>query len=160
MRNSWEAKSLAAQRHATSQQSGTPAGNDGNADGVVEKDKGLDHTDEITSPVGDVPVSTNTEDRRPKLGSWTCDDPVSTACYISYSYYQFLVINTSNSFPPHHFRFLDLQGCLYVPRPQILDQFVRRYFLRMRLYSTKGLSGMSAPNVIASPELEYIPALF
>ncbi|RSL82131.1 hypothetical protein CEP52_017038, partial [Fusarium oligoseptatum] len=105
--------------------------NAGNPDSVFEKDEGLDHNDETASLVGGVPVTTNTEDERTKLGPWRRDDPVPAACYISYSYYQFLVISNISSLAEQDFQFLELQGCLHVLRPQILDQFVRQYFLHM-----------------------------
>ncbi|KAM5346048.1 hypothetical protein ACJ41O_009053 [Fusarium nematophilum] len=126
----WEAKSLTARRPATSQSS-TPAGSERNPDGVGKKDEELGHNDEIASLDGDVPVSPNTEDARTELSSWRRDDPVSAAYYIGYSYYQFLVISNMSSIPPQDLQFLELKGCLHVLRPQILDQFVRQYFLHM-----------------------------
>ncbi|KAK1725881.1 LOW QUALITY PROTEIN: uncharacterized protein BDZ83DRAFT_730014 [Colletotrichum acutatum] len=49
--------------------------------------------------------------------------------YNSYAYYQFLVLTNLSSMPPQDYRFLEQQGCLHIPVPTILDDFVRDYFL-------------------------------
>lgn len=53
------------------------------------------------------------------------------ACYISYSYYGFLVISNLAAIPQQDFQFLELQGCLHVPNRPILDTFIRHYFQHM-----------------------------
>lgn len=58
-------------------------------------------------------------------------DAVSSPYYIGYSYYGFLAVNNVSSMSAHDYRFLELQGCLLVPIHQILDVFVRQYFLHM-----------------------------
>ncbi|KAK0375736.1 fungal specific transcription factor domain-containing protein [Colletotrichum limetticola] len=58
--------------------------------------------------------------------------PANVFCslwYNSYAYYQFLVLTNLSSMPPQDYKFLEQQGCLHIPAPTILDDFVRHYFL-------------------------------
>ncbi|KAK6820949.1 fungal specific transcription factor domain-containing protein [Apiospora arundinis] len=50
---------------------------------------------------------------------------------ITYSYYPFLSINNLHNLLPQDVNYLESQGCLRVPTPEILDEFVRQYFLHV-----------------------------
>ncbi|CAG8367821.1 unnamed protein product [Penicillium salamii] len=50
---------------------------------------------------------------------------------VLYSYYPFLVINNIRNIPPHDFNFLDVQGCLRLPPPDVLHEFIQQYFLHV-----------------------------
>ncbi|KAK8104239.1 uncharacterized protein PG998_011272 [Apiospora kogelbergensis] len=50
---------------------------------------------------------------------------------ITYSYYPFLSVNNLHNLLPQDVNYLESQGCLRVPTPEILDEFVRQYFLHV-----------------------------
>ncbi|KAK8009009.1 hypothetical protein PG991_011560 [Apiospora marii] len=50
---------------------------------------------------------------------------------ITYSYYPFLSINNLHNLLPQDVNYLESQGCLRVPTPETLDEFVRQYFLHV-----------------------------
>ncbi|KAF5021355.1 hypothetical protein F66182_6600 [Fusarium sp. NRRL 66182] len=130
--NIWMAKHVAAaQRPASSPQSSSPGNShDVQDDGCKSLDC-LNHDDKRSSILCHLPRTSGVDDGRAELASWRRDGLFSDTYYISYSYYHFLVISNIGSIPPQDYQFLELQGCLDVLQPPILDQFVRQYFLYM-----------------------------
>lgn len=50
---------------------------------------------------------------------------------ITYSYYPFLSVNNLHNIMPQDVNYLESQGCLRVPLPEFLDEFVKQYFLHV-----------------------------
>ncbi|KAH8682212.1 hypothetical protein BX600DRAFT_492282 [Xylariales sp. PMI_506] len=62
---------------------------------------------------------------------WSKPQRTPTAADITYSYYPFLAINNLHNIPPQDVNYLESQGCLRVPTREILDEFVKQYFLHV-----------------------------
>ncbi|KAI0141635.1 hypothetical protein GGR57DRAFT_403338 [Xylariaceae sp. FL1272] len=62
---------------------------------------------------------------------WVGDQRVPINADITYSYYPFLTINNLHNIMPQDVNYLESQGCLRVPTRDILDEFVKQYFLHV-----------------------------
>ncbi|KAK8061510.1 fungal-specific transcription factor domain-containing protein [Apiospora phragmitis] len=67
----------------------------------------------------------------PPNASWAENGQRQSSADITYSYYPFLSINNLHNLLPQDVNYLESQGCLRVPTPEVLDEFVRQYFLHV-----------------------------
>lgn len=62
---------------------------------------------------------------------WTGEQSTLFGSEVTYSYYSFLEVNNLRTVLPQDVSYLELQGCLRVPKKTILDEFVKHYFLHV-----------------------------
>lgn len=62
---------------------------------------------------------------------WAGEQSTLFGSEVTYSYYAFLGVNNLWKLPPHDASYLELQGCLRVPKKTILDEYVKQYFLHV-----------------------------
>ncbi|KAJ3459989.1 hypothetical protein MRS44_010856 [Fusarium solani] len=86
-------------------------------------------TDEITSDAGTSPHATDalTPPTPTSFEPSFCVEPAADS--VLYLDYHFLSIGNLANMPSEEIDFLDIQGCLLVPRRQTMDSIVQQYFL-------------------------------
>ncbi|KAK6859768.1 fungal specific transcription factor domain-containing protein [Apiospora arundinis] len=84
---------------------------------------GVDRNQPDMSGISSLFPSTNAQ--------WAENGQRPSSTDITYSYYPFLSINNLHNLLPQDVNYLESQGCLRVPTPEILDEFVRQYFLHV-----------------------------
>lgn len=72
----------------------------------------------------------STNSRTPNL-QWAGEQSTLFGSEVTYSYYDFLRVNNLWSLLPQDVSYLELQGCLRVPKKAILDEYVKQYFLHV-----------------------------
>lgn len=67
----------------------------------------------------------------PAVPLWAEGHKHAMSSDITYSYYPFLSVNNLHNIMPQDVNYLESQGCLRVPLPEFLDEFVKQYFLHV-----------------------------
>lgn len=62
---------------------------------------------------------------------WAGEQSTLFGSEVTYSYYAFLGVNNLWKLLPQDVSYLELQGCLRVPKKTILDEYVKQYFLHV-----------------------------
>ncbi|KAK8075193.1 fungal specific transcription factor domain-containing protein [Apiospora hydei] len=91
--------------------------------GPILPQAGVEHNQSDMSSISSLFPSTN--------ASWAGNGQRQSTTDITYSYYPFLSINNLHNLLPQDVNYLESQGCLRIPTPEILDEFVRQYFLHV-----------------------------
>lgn len=68
---------------------------------------------------------------RPRHLHWAGEQSTVFGSEVTYSYYAFLEVNNLYRLLPQDASYLELQGCLRVPKKTVLDEFVKQYFLHV-----------------------------
>lgn len=75
--------------------------------------------------------SSTTGRARPKHLQWAGEQSSLFGSEVTYSYYAFLELEDLWRLLPQDASYIELQGCLRVPKKTILDEFVKQYFLHV-----------------------------
>lgn len=67
----------------------------------------------------------------PKQLQWAGEQASLFGSEVTYSYYPFIEIAQLSKVLPQDVSYLEMQGCLRVPKKTILDEFVKQYFLHV-----------------------------
>lgn len=82
---------------------------------------------------------------------------------VTYSYYAFLEVNNLWNLLPQDASYLELQGCLRIPKKTILDEYVKQYFLHvhpiMPLINEGGFWEVYGSTPVEGPRSEKISLL-
>lgn len=80
----------------------------------------------LSSQYPSFPTSSRTQNLH-----WAGEQSSLFGSEVTYSYYAFLDVNNLWKLLPQDASYLELQGCLRVPKKAILDEYVKQYFLHV-----------------------------